>query len=261
LNSRYGCPYTAFPVPHLRPLGHLSVDHNLATASQEKLAEGRGFEPPRDSSPYPISSRTPSTGLGHPSASTRSVTCRVSHLCGSSGRRRRVHVKSTLHSPGGRCVRPDGPETDERGAESCSGSAQFPGRSQVYPGLIETRSEGTTESAAGSPRRPIAGRSTPRIVRAKRRMRLRRGGDRDAGCEADGRRRRSQRCRALGADGRCGRGVPGYSFEVDGLVPPSLRSRTQIFGVSSPILVPQATARPLMSWIIGVAPLRRRAST
>jgi hypothetical protein len=33
------------------------------------LAEGRGFEPPRDLlGPYPISSRTPSTGLGHPSA-------------------------------------------------------------------------------------------------------------------------------------------------------------------------------------------------
>ena len=32
------------------------------------LAEGRGFEPPRDLRPYPISSRTPSTGLGHPSA-------------------------------------------------------------------------------------------------------------------------------------------------------------------------------------------------
>src|SRR3989454_12709012 len=37
----------------------------------ENLAEGRGFEPPRDLlGPYPISSRTPSTGLGHPSAST-----------------------------------------------------------------------------------------------------------------------------------------------------------------------------------------------
>src|SRR5262249_7370798 len=33
-----------------------------------KLAEGRGFEPPRDSRPYPISSRTPSTRLGPPSA-------------------------------------------------------------------------------------------------------------------------------------------------------------------------------------------------
>src|SRR5215813_843321 len=33
-----------------------------------KLAEGRGFEPPRDLRPYPISSRTPSTGLGHPSS-------------------------------------------------------------------------------------------------------------------------------------------------------------------------------------------------
>ena len=35
---------------------------------RKKLAEGRGFEPPRDLRPYPISSRTPSTGLGHPSA-------------------------------------------------------------------------------------------------------------------------------------------------------------------------------------------------
>src|SRR5215475_6099634 len=39
---------------------------------QDKLAEGRGFEPPRDLRPYPISSRTPSTGLGHPSASVLS---------------------------------------------------------------------------------------------------------------------------------------------------------------------------------------------
>src|SRR5437899_9368010 len=57
-----GYPCTAFPVPHLRPLGHPSMH-------REKLAEGRGFEPPRDLlGPYPISSRTPSTGLGHPSA-------------------------------------------------------------------------------------------------------------------------------------------------------------------------------------------------
>src|SRR6516165_9660187 len=26
-NPRYSCPYTAFPVPHLRPLGHPSCDH------------------------------------------------------------------------------------------------------------------------------------------------------------------------------------------------------------------------------------------
>src|SRR5205823_11359223 len=39
----------------------------------KKLAEGRGFEPPRDLlGPYPISSRTPSTGLGHPSANSTS---------------------------------------------------------------------------------------------------------------------------------------------------------------------------------------------
>src|SRR4030095_13894770 len=37
-------------------------------AFERNLAEGRGFEPPRDLRPYPISSRTPSTGLGHPSA-------------------------------------------------------------------------------------------------------------------------------------------------------------------------------------------------
>src|SRR2546422_5161706 len=58
-------PRTAFPVPHLRPLGHPSW------IAPKELAEGRGFEPPRDLlGPYPISSRTPSTGLGHPSAST-----------------------------------------------------------------------------------------------------------------------------------------------------------------------------------------------
>src|SRR3970040_449738 len=60
LNPRHrDHPCTAFPVPHLRPLGHPS----------RKMAEGSGFEPPRDLlGPYPISSRTPSTGLGHPSA-------------------------------------------------------------------------------------------------------------------------------------------------------------------------------------------------
>src|SRR3989449_9322170 len=56
-------PRTAFPVPHLRPLGHPSW------IAPKELAEGRGFDPPRDlRGPYPISSRTPSTGLGHPSA-------------------------------------------------------------------------------------------------------------------------------------------------------------------------------------------------
>jgi hypothetical protein len=40
------------------------------------LAEGRGFEPPRDLRPYPISSRTPSTGLGHPSANSLGLTSR-----------------------------------------------------------------------------------------------------------------------------------------------------------------------------------------
>src|SRR2546426_12838010 len=68
-----GYPCTAFPVPHLRPLGHPSMH-------REKLAEGRGFEPPRDLlGPYPISSRTPPTALGHPSAPVSSAVYRVSH--------------------------------------------------------------------------------------------------------------------------------------------------------------------------------------
>jgi hypothetical protein len=68
----------------LRPLGHPPVadksvtfdalpTHSRSHSGQGGLAEGRGFEPPRDLRPYPISSRTPSTGLGHPSASTRAV--------------------------------------------------------------------------------------------------------------------------------------------------------------------------------------------
>src|SRR5262245_58095058 len=82
LNPRHrDYPCTAFPLPHLRPLGHPS-DRNaptpvggvsggaaVAPPDVNQLAEGRGFEPPRDLlGPYPISSRTPSTGLGHPSA-------------------------------------------------------------------------------------------------------------------------------------------------------------------------------------------------
>src|SRR5207249_8897382 len=52
---------------HARTASRLMTSR-LALARQERMAEGRGFEPPRDSRPYPISSRTPSTGLGHPSA-------------------------------------------------------------------------------------------------------------------------------------------------------------------------------------------------
>src|SRR5438034_7101027 len=55
--SRQGCPTLGRWSPAKAPRG-----------TKVKLAEGRGFEPPRDLRPYPISSRTPSTGLGHPSA-------------------------------------------------------------------------------------------------------------------------------------------------------------------------------------------------
>src|SRR5207247_10279429 len=47
------------PPPRTRP-----------TRSERRLAEGRGFEPPRDLlGPYPISSWTPSTGPANPSGS------------------------------------------------------------------------------------------------------------------------------------------------------------------------------------------------
>src|SRR5882762_9678493 len=70
-----------------------------------KLAEGRGFEPPRDLlGPYPISSRTPSTGLGHPSAQVLSPTYLVSHLLPTGRGRRRVEVLPKFHASGGlRC--------------------------------------------------------------------------------------------------------------------------------------------------------------
>ncbi len=67
--------------PPLRNKGNLTVDipdpgapepcegaSRCKVKKKQNLAEGRGFEPPRDLRPYPISSRTPSTGLGHPSA-------------------------------------------------------------------------------------------------------------------------------------------------------------------------------------------------
>ncbi len=107
------------------------------------MAEGRGFEPPRDSRPYPISSRTPSTGLGHPSAPMLSMTYRVSHLSASS----RVAAESKS-GPGSTAagaltpgtattvstLRPSGPETDARGAEPRAGTGPAPllDRSQVY---------------------------------------------------------------------------------------------------------------------------------
>jgi hypothetical protein len=76
-NPRHSCPCTAFPVPHLRPLGHPSASRRWPLVTPRKmLAEGRGFEPPRDLRPYPISSRTPSTGLGHPSANSLGLTSR-----------------------------------------------------------------------------------------------------------------------------------------------------------------------------------------
>src|SRR3989338_2347190 len=63
------------------PVHGISNAAPSAARSPLHLAEGRGFEPPRDLlGPYPISSRTPSTGLGHPSAPILSMTYQVSPL-------------------------------------------------------------------------------------------------------------------------------------------------------------------------------------
>ena len=65
--------YTAYPLIDCPTLGRWSPA-KAPRGEKAKLAEGRGFEPPRDLRPYPISSRTPSTGLGHPSAPLLSTT-------------------------------------------------------------------------------------------------------------------------------------------------------------------------------------------
>jgi hypothetical protein len=121
------------------------------------MAEGRGFEPPRDSRPYPISSRTPSTGLGHPSAPMLSMTYRVCSLFASNGHRRRVQVKSKFQSArstyrGNRHDLLDGcGQVALRHMSVALNHAQVPppaeflNRSQVYPSSHQTGSEGMAE--------------------------------------------------------------------------------------------------------------------
>src|SRR2546426_1704277 len=131
-----GYPCTAFPVPHLRPLGHPSafLIHRDCDDHRRKLAEGRGFEPPRDLlGPYPISSRTPSTGLGHPSAPSISIVCfrvllltseslsllsrsfaEVLNRSQPSERPRRASLRSSRRQQQG------GPATEPRTAAPCS---------------------------------------------------------------------------------------------------------------------------------------------
>src|SRR5438128_10820691 len=139
LNPRHrGYPCTAFPVPHLRPLGHPSSE-TRPVRWQRRLAEGRGFEPPRDLlGPYPISSRTPSTGLGHPSASMQFAVDRVSHSSRLRDCNREVQILSKFHSAHGlRSVtlhHAQGPPP-----------TQLLDRAQVYPGSHETGSEGMPE--------------------------------------------------------------------------------------------------------------------
>ena len=88
-----------------RTFGH-SVTSPRLRGLKRNLAEGRGFEPPRDLRPYPISSRTPSTGLGHPSAKRfqlfapdRIWTARKST---PGAARREAKVCSHYDAPGGR---------------------------------------------------------------------------------------------------------------------------------------------------------------
>ena len=88
------------PLPSGRRDGSRRITQNRRFVTRLNLAEGRGFEPPRDLRPYPISSRTPSTGLGHPSAPIRTVTYCVSSLIGFGGHRSSVQVKSKSHGAG-----------------------------------------------------------------------------------------------------------------------------------------------------------------
>jgi hypothetical protein len=125
------------------------------------MAEGRGFEPPRDSRPYPISSRTPSTGLGHPSAPMLSMTYRVCSLFASNGHRRRVQVKSKFQSArstyrGNRHDLLDGcGQVALKHMSVALNHAQVPppaeflNRSQVYPSSHQTGSEGMAERGRG----------------------------------------------------------------------------------------------------------------
>ena len=132
------------------------------------MAEGRGFEPPRDLRPYPISSRTPSTGLGHPSASFQSSTYLVSHSSFANGRLDRVEVLPKFANTcglrdddgGSRYDLLDGCCQVARGQvrvrlDHAQGPppAQLLDRPQVYPSRHETGSEGMPQSERATSRR------------------------------------------------------------------------------------------------------------
>ena len=117
---------------------------------EDKLAEGRGFEPPRDLRPYPISSRTPSTGLGHPSAECYQLV--TPHFSIDSGHRNRQSpslVQVPQHSSRscdllGRAVRqrPAGDQgRDASTASPCSGFATRPGPARSSGRLRSSRGD------------------------------------------------------------------------------------------------------------------------
>src|SRR5206468_3575136 len=129
----------------------------------ENLAEGRGFEPPRDLlGPYPISSRTPSTGLGHPSAPVSSAVYPVSHCS-----RRMPPTAESQSCRNSTALTVLGATMAGAGAIFSTASTQCPGRqvrgplnhaqwwpaaqrldrSQVYRSSDETRSERVARSA------------------------------------------------------------------------------------------------------------------
>jgi hypothetical protein len=173
--------HSATPPANRTQAAESSLRVVLHPRGEPKMAEGRGFEPPRDSRPYPISSRTPSTGLGHPSTPILSMTYRVSSLFASNGRRHRVQVKSKFQSArstyrGNRHDLLDG--CDQVAWRQIRVSlnhtqgpppAEFLDRSQVYPSSHQTGSEGMAERVPGDASRRNASSSWRALPRSARR--------------------------------------------------------------------------------------------
>ncbi len=153
------------------------------TSPHHSLAEGRGFEPPRDLlGPYPISSRTPSTGLGHPSANLIVACCqRTGRAPGTSWMRYRERndrapsfERPVLRSPHGTCSSQVLPRHTRGSPYRCSlpGLAGFGDSRCVGPNLqrrpMRLIQHGPPSRGNSTPLKRIAGYRaplTPRLAR------------------------------------------------------------------------------------------------